>query len=74
MKVKLKLFASLRKDRFKEKVIAVNEGTTPFDLLQQFGIEREEAAILLINGRDGELDRELQDGDVVSVFPPLGGG
>lgn len=74
MKVKLKLFASLRKDRFKEKVIAVNKGTTPFDLLQQFGIEREEAAILLINGRDGELDRELQDGDVVSVFPPLGGG
>ncbi|MEW6573263.1 MAG: MoaD/ThiS family protein [Bacillota bacterium] len=74
MHVKLKLFASLRNGRFKEKTLDIKEGSTLIELLQQLGIEKEAVAILLVNGRDGEFRQELKEGDVVSVFPPLGGG
>ena len=74
MKVKLRLFASLRAGRFKEQAVEAGEGITPMELLRRFGIEKKDVAILLVNGRDGEFDRALADGDVVSVFPPLGGG
>ena len=34
----------------------------------------EEVAILLLNGIDGDCNRKLKDNDVLSIFPPVGGG
>jgi molybdopterin converting factor small subunit len=28
----------------------------------------------VVNGHDAELDQILEDGDVLSIFPPLAGG
>ncbi|HBT49286.1 MAG TPA: hypothetical protein DEA61_05585 [Caldanaerobacter subterraneus] len=35
---------------------------------------KEAVAIFLINGLDGKLDNPLNDGDVISLFSPVGGG
>jgi len=37
-------------------------------------MKREDIAIIMINGRHGEHDAALNDGDVVALFPPIGGG
>ncbi|MBK5252512.1 MAG: MoaD/ThiS family protein [Peptostreptococcaceae bacterium] len=31
-------------------------------------------SILLVNGLYAKINRQLQEKDVVSIFPPLGGG
>lgn len=74
MDIKVRLFATLREGRFKEQIIAYGESVTPQMVIDQLHIALEDVAILLINGRDGKLETQLCDGDVVSIFPPVGGG
>jgi sulfur-carrier protein len=74
MKVKLKLFATLREGREKIIDLDLSEGTVIEQVLKRYDIEKSEIAICLINGRDAEFDRELADGDTLSLFPPVGGG
>lgn len=74
MKVEVRLFATLRTGRFKKEVQTFELSVTPKDILNQLDILIEEVAILLINGHDGHFDTELLDGNVISVFPPVGGG
>lgn len=74
MTIKIKLFATLRQGRGKEITIEKEENPTVSVLLDELGIKREEIAILLVNGRDGETNTILNDGDTVSLFPPVGGG
>jgi sulfur carrier protein len=74
LKVTVKLFATFREGRDKIILMDVNENTTPMDILDVLKISSSEVAILLINGRDGEFTRNLNKDDVISVFPPVGGG
>lgn len=73
MNIKVRLFATLRKGREREMTLQFEEAT-PRKIIEMLEINPEDVAILLINGRDGELDKGLADGDVVSIFPPVGGG
>jgi len=72
--VRVRLFATLREGRQKELKAEINEKTTVKDIINMLKIRSEEVAILLVNGRDGRLDGALADGDVISIFPPVGGG
>lgn len=74
MKVTVKLFATFREGREKFQVMEVTESTTPENIISALKIDKAEIAILLINGRDGKMDRQLEEGDVVAIFPPVGGG
>jgi len=74
MKVEVRLFATLREGRFKKSLMDFDENTSPKDIIDNLNIGMEHVAILLVNGKDGKLDYILQDGDVVSIFPPVGGG
>lgn len=74
MEVKVRLFATFREGREKEIIMNLPEGSTPTDIIKKLNINKEEIAILLINGRDGDFVVELKEGDVVSIFPPVGGG
>lgn len=74
MNIEIRLFATLRNGRWKRNVASYDAGTTPRMIIDSLNINEEEVAILLINGRNGELDRELKNGDIVSIFPPVGGG
>lgn len=74
MEIKVRLFATLRIDRDKELMLTLDEPATPQKIIEALNIPPEDVAILLINGRDGLLETPLKLEDVVSIFPPVGGG
>lgn len=74
VKVTVRLFATFRDGREKVQVMELQEGITPLEIIKKLGILASEIAILLVNGRDGKLENALADGDILSLFPPVGGG
>jgi hypothetical protein len=42
--------------------------------LETIGVPLEKAKLVFINGKVGALDDQLQGGERVGVFPPVGGG
>jgi molybdopterin synthase sulfur carrier subunit len=74
MKITVKLFATLQRDRFIEKGIEIAPNKRVADVLADIGINPQEAAIIFINGIHGQLDSALKEGDVLALFPPIGGG
>jgi len=74
MEIKVRLFATLREKRGKELTIVLSNSSTVRELIDSLGIKEPEVSILLVNGLDAKLDRQLQGKDVVSIFPPVGGG
>lgn len=74
IKVEVRLFAHFRQGRQKNQIIELEEGKDISYLLDLLNINEEEASIVLLNGMDGHLNRQLKDGDVLALFPPVGGG
>ncbi len=74
MKVTVKLFASLRKDRFEGETREFRENTTVGAVRESLGIDKSQRLIVLVNGIHAESDHILQDGDTLAFFPPSGGG
>ena len=73
MKFEVRLFATFRDGRGKKVYIEMND-PTPGRLLSSIGIRKEDVAILLVNGQDAKFDQVMNEGDYISVFPPVGGG
>ncbi|MGL5346607.1 MAG: MoaD/ThiS family protein [Peptostreptococcaceae bacterium] len=74
MKIEVRLFATFRQGREKKQILEIEDGTIITQILEILDIPKEEVAILLLNGFDVGVDRELNDNDVLSLFPPVGGG
>jgi len=74
IRVKVRLFATLRENRNKEMIIELPDGATSLDIIEHLNIPKDDASLLLINGRFAKLDDALEDNDTVSIFPPVGGG
>lgn len=74
MHITIKLFATFREGRFKVEEWELPEGTKAEEILRRLNIKSGEVAILLINGRDAAPDKTLNPGDIISLFPPVGGG
>ena len=79
MHINVKLFATLH--RYGRGVrpgipfeIELPEDATVRNLVDQLNIPSEETRITFVNGIIQELDCKLKDGDVVGMFPPIGGG
>lgn len=74
IKIEVRYFATLRIDDRKKETLELQEDTSVDSLLEQIGVALEDVAILLVNGIRTSPEYELKDGDVVSLFPPVGGG
>ena len=74
MMIQTRLFATLRESRGKVVAVELPGGATVADLAGKLAIARKDIAILLVGGRDAPFDKALSDGDIVSIFPPVGGG
>ncbi|MHA1137124.1 MAG: MoaD/ThiS family protein [Candidatus Thorarchaeota archaeon] len=80
MKVKVKLYATLRRfapdgtdigDAFEVKY----PGTTLQELVQHLGFSSEQVKIIMVNGqRVTDKNEKLAENDLVVIFPPIGGG
>lgn len=74
MHVKVKLFATLRKDRFNTKNLEIPVNTSTAEVLEMIGMPEKDAALIFINNCHAEPDAVLKDGDTLALFPPVGGG
>lgn len=72
--IEVRFFSTLRDGRGKITQVSAEEASTAADLLRRFEIPDKEVAILLINGFHSKPEDPVKDGDVVSLFPPVGGG
>lgn len=79
MKIEVALFATLSKylpagSQNRKATLEVRDGATVRDILNQLGVPPELPNILLVNGRQAPETTALNDGETLSVFPPLAGG
>jgi molybdopterin converting factor small subunit len=74
MQVTVKLFATLRQGRFDVDTVDLPSGTKVGDIVKRLDIPEKEVTLIFINGRHGDFTSELHDGDVLAMFPPVGGG
>ena len=72
--IEVRLFAGLRQGRQKIYQMESDSIATVQDIMDRLSIDRKEVNILLINGFHQKPETEVKDGDIVSLFPAVGGG
>lgn len=77
--VRVKLYATLR-NSFPElglgeaMAVRLPKGTTAGELIRKLALPDDQVKVLFVNHVISEEERQLSDGDVVAIFPPVGGG
>ena len=77
MKVKLRLFANLRKygpDPSGDFSLDMETGATVGRVIEKLGIPDEVKRVVLLNGRHAKSDTLLAENDGITLFPPMTGG
>ncbi|MFW9900437.1 MAG: MoaD/ThiS family protein [Candidatus Thorarchaeota archaeon] len=76
IKVTVKFFATLRQYGPTKEDLVIPENSEIKLLFEKYKIPKEERkAIILVNGRPHKgLKTILHDKDIISIFPPIGGG
>ncbi len=74
--VKIKLYANLRNYGLSEAFLELPEGSTVNTIIQKANIPKEEQNLKILINRRPHQNRTtiLNDGDIVAIFPPNGGG
>jgi len=79
MEIEIRLFATFREylpegsGTFSFKK-TIHESTTVGDIIKELGLPLDMPKIVIVKGSQVKEDSTLQDGDVVSIFPPMAGG
>ncbi|BDD87438.1 MoaD/ThiS family protein [Desulfofustis limnaeus] len=74
MRLTVKLFATFRVNRFSSAEQDYPEGTPVGAIIDAIGIDRQEVGITMLNSRHCRMDTVPQQGDVLAIFPVIGGG
>lgn len=74
MEITVKLFAHFRDGRFKVEARHIPPGTSVGDIVDSLSIPREEVGVLMINSRHTTFATPLASGDILAIFPMIGGG
>lgn len=74
--VTVKFFATLREFGPSEEIVTIPENSNINLIFEKYKIPKEERrAIILVNGRPHQNHKTiLKDGDIIAIFPPIGGG
>lgn len=72
--IEVRLFATLREGRGKVQMLSAADFSSAGDIIRHLNIPAEEVAILLVNGFHRKPEEPVKAGDVVALFPPVGGG
>jgi len=70
----VQLFATLREGRGMKADIPWYEGLDGYEVLKDLELKPEDVKIFLINGKHSKPDTKLNQNDVISLFPAVGGG
>lgn len=74
MKITVKLFATLRAHGKNIQDITIKDSLTVKEVINIMELPKKEVSILMINGIGVTLDTTLKEGDVLAIFPLVGGG
>jgi len=76
MTITVKLFAQYRDGLFKVKDMTFPKGHTAIQIVNDIGIDhaRLPIGVLMINGIHIEEDYVVEDGNIYTIFPQVGGG
>ena len=74
MKVKIKLFATLRKFGPEEQEVDLPENATIGDAINLLNLPKEIPLLKIVNGEHRPPKHRLKDGDDLALFPPIAGG
>lgn len=72
MRVKIKLFSTLKRDQ--DAQVDLPGNATVKGLLSRLGIDPDQVGVLMVNARSATFDQALGEGDTVTIIPPIGGG
>ena len=72
--IEVRVFATLRQGRDKVTMLSPDGIFCAGDVLEKMGIASAEVSILLVNGFHQKPETPVQDGDILALFPPVGGG
>ncbi len=73
--ITVKLFAHYRENRFKVEQRVYPEGTTAGDIIEELGVTKElPLGVLMVNSRHQNEEYILKEGDILALFPKVGGG
>ncbi len=72
--IEVRLFATLRENREKILYLESSQHKSVEDILISLSIPIDEIAICLINGFHNKVNALVKDNDIISLFPPVGGG
>lgn len=72
MVVKVKLFATFRRGRFREQDMELPDNCTVGWVLDHLNIPRRQLGIIYLNGLAATEDAVLHQGDTLSIFPMVG--
>ncbi len=73
MLVTVKLFATFRTGRFVVETRDYPPGTTVGHIADELDLPEKEMSAIFVNYRHADKDYELMEGDIVSIFPLVGG-
>jgi len=74
MKITVKLFASLRDFGPEIQEMSVPENSTIEKVVNSLNLPKEIPLLKIVNGVHTDPQEMLKEGDVLALFPPVGGG
>ncbi len=74
MKVKIKLFATLRQFGPDEQEVILPDGATVQDAITLINLPERIPLLKIVNGEHRPPAYSLKDGDELALFPPIAGG
>lgn len=72
--IEVRLFATFRENRDKIMFLEPDGINNTADVAKILGIDYEEISIFLVNGFHSGPETAVKDGDILALFPPVGGG
>lgn len=74
MKVRVKLFATLRKFGPEEQEMELPENASVEDVIRLLKLPEKIPILRIVNGEHRNLKHILKEGDEIALFPPIAGG
>ena len=79
MEIEVRLFAALSKylpegSAGRSARLTISKGATVSQAMEQLGVPMDLAKLIFVDSVHSKPDTVLQDGNILSIFPPIAGG